>query len=249
MSEIDYDHVSNRHSLEGPEAALRLLFAKGVPASLLDVGCGTGTWLKASYDAGVSEVFGIDGVDIPMENLLFPESQFQQMDFSKPIDLGRRFDVVLCLEVGEHLEKESASTLIDSLTTHSDYVIFSAACPDQPGQHHVNCQWPEYWQNLFNKRGYVCSDKVRWDLWANETIEPWYRQNMFTARYSPDEAGNEPRISDVIHPAMLTWLACDPRGRFYSENAVSIAKGRLPFTWYLTVPFRALAAKFINRVR
>jgi len=75
-------------------------------------------------------------------------------------DLKRKFDAVLCLEVAEHLDSAFAPTLIDALIKHGNLIYFSAACPGQTGQHHVNCQWPVYWQQLFNERGFACEDDL-----------------------------------------------------------------------------------------
>jgi 2-polyprenyl-3-methyl-5-hydroxy-6-metoxy-1,4-benzoquinol methylase len=142
---VDYEHSQNKHTLEGPQTALPLILAEAKPRSLLDVGCGTGTWLKAALDFGIQDVFGVDGAEITKDKFLVPERLFRQQDLTVPWSLGRRFDVVLCLEVGEHLDEACAATLVDSLVGHSNWVLFSAACPGQPGQHHVNCQWPIYW--------------------------------------------------------------------------------------------------------
>lgn len=199
---IDYDHDKNLYTLESPRRALPILFPAQFPRTVLDVGCGTGTWLRIAMNLGAQEVFGVDGVPIAPESLLFDPQFFKAWDLTTPLDLHRRFDAVLCLEVAEHLDATFAPTLIDTLTRHSDCVVFSAACPDQPGQHHVNCRWPDYWQDLFNQRGYACDDKVRWQIWKQPGIEPWYRQNMFLATRRPDLAGREPRILPVIHPDM-----------------------------------------------
>lgn len=40
-------------------------------------------------------------------------------------------------------------------------------------------------------------------IWREKRIEPWYRQNIFSAAYGPTVAGQEPRIASVIHPDML----------------------------------------------
>jgi len=50
------------------------------PASILDVGCGIGNWLKALEDHGIMNVYGIDGVDIPEGELLLSRSKFQVVD-------------------------------------------------------------------------------------------------------------------------------------------------------------------------
>jgi hypothetical protein len=167
------------------------------------VGCGIGTWLVASLDAGVTDIYGIDGVQIALDKLLFPRHLFSVVDLNRPFRLGRRFDLVLCLEVAEHLSPTSAEALIDSLTVHGDTILFSAACPNQPGQNHFNCQWPSYWQKLFNLQGYACDDSIKWQMWPDARIEPWYRQNIFFAARSPGIAGKEQRIVSVVHPDMM----------------------------------------------
>ena len=198
---IDYDHATNLHTLDGPRAAFPKLFPFRLPENILDVGCGTGTWLRAAIDSGISDVIGIDGVEIPQDRLLFPSDKFHCQDLGAPVDLGRRFELVICLEVAEHFDQDAGRILIRTLTRHSDVVLFSAACPGQSGQHHVNCQWPEYWQALFNSEGYACDDSPRWKIWDDPLIECWYRQNIFIARRDPN-AGKEPRIKSIIHPEM-----------------------------------------------
>jgi len=240
MSRIDYSHKSNAHTLNGAKAAWPKLFPAGLPSSILDVGCGTGTWLRAATDLGVTDVVGVDGINIPREQLLFPRAKFLQKDLTQVVDLGRRFDLAISLEVGEHLNEEHAESLMDTLVLHSDLVLFSAACPGQPGQHHVNCQWPSWWQGLFNKRGFYCDDSVRWQIWNESQIEPWYRQNIFLARKDPRLASIEPRLKTVIHPDLLPYLAAV----FYKQQFEDeIYDGRMPTSWYATTAFRAAILK------
>jgi len=246
MSGIDYDHGCNSHSLRGPAVAFPLLLQAISPAprSLVDVGCGTGTWLRAAIDSGLADVTGMDGVPVPPHQLVVPHSRITLHDLTKPLALQRRYDVALCLEVAEHLDPDCAEVLVSSLTQAADIVVFSAACPQQPGQHHVNCRWPEYWQTLFNNRLYTCDDSIRWRLWEIQEIEPWYRQNMFIARYSPDEAGKEPRLMPVLHPdlAVAAAIVDEERRRW----AAAIADGAMPLTWYLKTPATALVGKFFR---
>ncbi len=214
------------------------------PQSLLDVGCGIGTWLKVALESGVGDVFGVDGIAVAPDNFLVPKTLFSQQDLRQKWNLNRRFEVALCLEVAEHLDPQFSMNLIQALTSHSDMVVFGAACPGQTGQHHVNCQWPVYWQKLFNEQGYACSDEVRWLIWPDERIEPWYRQNIFIARRNAATAGQEPRIPSVIHPNIMTLM--NESG--YWTNADQIANGALPFKWYLksfpNVILKKLKGKF-----
>jgi SAM-dependent methyltransferase len=206
MTEIPYHFDRNLHSLAGARTGLAEILSGRHVSSILDVGAGIGTWLRAAKEIGILDVVGIDGTSADLDEIHVSPEVIQKFDLTKPVFLNRRFDVVLCLEVAEHLDEGARATLIETLCAHGDFICFSAAAPGQHGEHHVNCQWPTYWQNLFNMRGYVCRDDVRPRIWTNEAIEPWYRQNMFTASRDPASAGTEPRIRHVIHPDMTRHM-------------------------------------------
>lgn len=151
----------------------------GKPGSILDVGCGVGAWLRAASELEVDDIFGIDGDWVDPAALLIPKDQFKQFDLSQAFTLGRRFDLAMSLEVGEHLPPPSASRFVESLTQCSDVVLFSAAMPGQKGSDHVNEQWPDYWDRLFESYGFVRLDAIRPQIWRNPSIDWWYRQNTF----------------------------------------------------------------------
>jgi SAM-dependent methyltransferase len=242
---IDYDFSRNSHTLRSPKAAVPILFSERMPKSLIDVGCGTGTWLRAAMDLGISDVFGLDGINVSPIQLLIPRALFQQQDLTLAWNLKRRFDVAFCLEVAEHLDSASAFHLIKCITEHADLVYFSAAPPGQTGQHHVNCQWPDYWQSLFNSCGYVCSDQVRWRIWDDTDVDPWYRQNLFEARSDPAGAGKETRIKRVIHPELFEQSAPFSWSRFKRRAE----QGVLPTKWYMTTPLKAVLFKIRRRIK
>lgn len=158
------------------EAVVPLIVDLVRPASVVDVGCGTGTWVAVFSEHGVSDVLGIDG-DWVRPFLEIPESRFRSADISAPVNVGRSFDLAVCLEVAEHLPETSARVLITSLTRASSLVLFSAAVPGQAGTGHVNLQWAEYWARLFAEAGYVPVDYVRRRIWRNDDVDWWYIQN------------------------------------------------------------------------
>ena len=246
---VEYDHGRNLHTITGARAALNRLFEGKAPKSIIDVGCGRGTWLRAALELGAELVRGVDGVAIADSDLLFPRERFLQCDLAAPLELGERFDVAICLEVAEHLEPDASAALVASLARHADLIYFSAAAPGQLGQHHVNCQWPDYWQRLFNQHGFVCDDRPRQLLWNLEEIEPWYRQNMFVARLAPDLAGKEEPLRPLVHPAMLEGRVFDLFAREQKAGIACVEAGFMPVSWYLSIVPRAAAAKLKRRFR
>jgi SAM-dependent methyltransferase len=171
------------------------------PASVLDVGCGVGVWVAEWDSAGVSDVLGIDGNYVDRTALRIPLDKFAPVDLQQSFSLGRKFDLVQTLEVAEHLDEARADTFVESLSRHSETILFSAAIPGQGGTHHVNEQWPSYWAEKFAKAGYTAYDIIRPLIWSDPKIKVFYRQNMLLFARGRVFEGAEDRL-DLVHPDM-----------------------------------------------
>ena len=166
-------------SLASARAVIPIVLDLIKPGTIVDFGCGRGTWLKACQELGVGSILGLDGNYVDRTALLINERDFQDVDLKRPIQLDRQFDLALCLEVAEHLPAKCARTLINSLAAAAPVILFSAAMPGQGGTSHTNEQWPLYWERLFAERGMRKYDVVRPLIWHNRSISDCYRQNLY----------------------------------------------------------------------
>ncbi len=201
-----YSHDEVIHNFAAAEAVLPLLFEKYKPMSLLDVGCGLGNWAAVAKKMGVPKIMGIDGYYVNKSLLKINQEEFLAIDLKESFDLKHQFDLVICLEVAEHLPVDSSEVFVKSLVNHSEVILFSAAIPGQGGQFHINEQWPSYWQELFEKNGFEMIDFFRNKIWNNSQIDPWYRQNLFLVVKKGHSLciGNNFDIQSYVHPELFT---------------------------------------------
>ncbi len=203
------------------ETIIPLVLERVEVRSVIDVGCGVGTWLAVFRERGIERIYGVEGTETDPELLQIPESCFERFDLSRPFPVRERYDLAMSLEVGEHLPPESAHGFVASLVELAPVVLFSAAIPGQGGIHHVNEQWPGYWVELFQAHDYLVMDPIRPRIWADGNIKAWYRQNILLFAHADVVAAN-PRLQqarqqtrheqlDLVHPQMLQWKLGDHR--------------------------------------
>jgi SAM-dependent methyltransferase len=245
-SNINYNHSQNLHIIDAPSIIFPIINSLYNPQSILDVGCGLGTWLKVISDSGIEDFLGIDGIEVRDEDFFVSKENFQKYDLSDSWNIKRKFNLLFCLEVAEHLPSNSASSFIQNLTKHSDTIIFSAACPNQPGQGHINCQWIDYWQDLFNKYGYACYDEIRPLIWDENFPEWWYKQNIFIAKKDEANAAKEPRIISKVHPDLFTSYVNTSMA--LSESLDHLKGGNASFRIYLQMLVRGAKKLIIRRL-
>lgn len=145
----------NTIKFEGPsaKAVVDILVKHFQPKSVVDIGCGAGIYLREFEQRGI-DVAGYDGSPAASTESLVGD-KVKVHDLTTPLVLDARFDLVLCIEVAEHLEEEFADTLVDTLRPLGDVLIFTAATPGQGPESigHINEQPHQYWIDKFLERG------------------------------------------------------------------------------------------------
>jgi SAM-dependent methyltransferase len=188
------------------EAILPIVFEFVQPASIVDIGCGTGEWLGAAKQLGVSEILGVDGAWVLDSEPVIPRDNFLAHDIRLPLTLERKFDLVISLEVAEHLPESNARQFVQTLCAAGEVALFSAAIPGQGGRNHVNEQWPSYWAQIFSALGLSCYDLVRPRIWENPNVAWYYAQNVLLfAREGRLKTANSPGAPlSLVHPTAWT---------------------------------------------
>jgi hypothetical protein len=168
-------------SLRSALVYAEILSAYIQPQSVVDIGCGRGTWLKAFKEKGASELVGYDGAWNAQEKMIDQSIKFHSVDLNESefVCAPERFDLAISVEVAEHLKPSSAQSFVRSITCLSDTVLFSAAYSKQGGRNHINEQPHTYWANLFSELDYVPFDLFRPIVWGDAEIPFWYQQNLF----------------------------------------------------------------------
>ena len=160
-----------------PEQMLGYVLNRFHPKSVLDLGCGTGRTLDHFLAQGL-DAQGTEGSSKGISLARHPE-RIRQHDLERPLDLGRRFDLLWCFEVAEHIRPAKADVLLDTIARHSDLVVLSAARPGQGGDGHFNEQPPEYWIERMQRRGY---ELLREETEALRAIPETHSGNMLMFR-------------------------------------------------------------------
>ena len=145
--------------------------------SVTDFGCGLGEYL-AKLSPIVNNVIGVEG-SIPKQ------AKFEYIiEGDLTTDLKSKAftsDLVISLEVGEHIPAEFMGVYLDNITNHSaKYLITSWAVRGQAGFGHVNCLDNSEIIPEFEKRGFKLLEKETEK--ARLVIEDkahWFRNTLF----------------------------------------------------------------------
>jgi SAM-dependent methyltransferase len=158
----------------------RFMWDKYRPRSVLDLGCGPGAYVRAFSLWGSETALGVDR--LPPSEVLMGRGVYSEHDLRTSVDLGRRFELVVCTEVLEHIDAEYEETAFQAVRRHArGLILFSAARAGQPGDGHVNTRPIEHWIERWADAG-----------WAPDTFDSlavralanfhWFRRNLLVLR-------------------------------------------------------------------
>ncbi len=146
----------------------------------IDIGCGNGGYTKNFIKHGIKAV-GYDGNPYTRQ---VSGGLCGTKDFSEPVDLGK-FDLVLSLEVGEHIPAKYEQVFIDNLARHAEkHICLSWAVEGQAGYGHFNCRNNDYVIEEFRKRGFAYDPEISQRLRdaSNQKLYPWFANTVMSFR-------------------------------------------------------------------
>lgn len=146
----DYRH--NRLWLDFFNRISEKICATIQPGSVLDAGCAMGFLVEALLARGV-EAYGIDISDYAINQASESVKPFLKTgSILEPF--SRRYDLIVSIEVLEHLPADQAELAIKNFCQNSDDILFSSGPTDYKEPTHVNVRQPEYWAEIFAMYGF-----------------------------------------------------------------------------------------------
>jgi SAM-dependent methyltransferase len=122
------------------------------PHSVLDAGCAMGFLVEGLRQRGV-DAWGVDISEYAIERVHQSVRAFCSVG-SVIEPFTRKYDVIVCIEVLEHMSAREAEQAVENFCAHTDDVLFSSTPFDYKEVTHFNVQPPEYWAELFAQQGF-----------------------------------------------------------------------------------------------
>lgn len=127
------------------------------PKTVLDMGCAFGYLVQALREKGV-EAYGIDVSEYAVsqaDESIKPYLKNMSALDNLPDNFPKHFDLVVSIEMIEHLYEEDGLKVIDKMVSYADKVIISSTDDDFDDPTHFNVQKKEYWVEKFARKGYL----------------------------------------------------------------------------------------------
>ena len=191
------------------------------PRRVFDAGCAIGLLVEALWDRGV-EAHGRDISSYAISQVRADMRPYcAEGSIADPID--DEYDLVLCIEVLEHMLEAEALRAIESVTAAAPRVLFSSSPVDLDESTHINVRPTIYWLRRFAEAGFapvvgydasfVCPHAM-----LLERSETGRDEDSLTAfaeivRQRLALAERERRIVELEHRAAQTEAARARRGR------------------------------------
>lgn len=123
------------------------------PNTVLDAGCAKGFLVETLRDRNI-DARGIDISSYAISEVYEPVKPFCSVgSITEPF--SQNFDLIVSIEVLEHMPVADATRAVKNLCNHTDTILFSSSPSDYSEATHFNVRQPEYWVKEFAYNGFV----------------------------------------------------------------------------------------------
>mgnify|MGYP003576567368 CR=1 FL=1 len=146
------------------------------PHTVLDAGCALGLLVETLRLRGI-DARGLDVSDYAISHVHDSIKEFCRRG-SVTETIGERYDLIVSIEVLEHMAPDAADAAIANFCAHSDDILFSSSPFDFGEATHVNVRPPEHWALQFARYGFFrdvdfdASFITSWAVRYRKRIEP-----------------------------------------------------------------------------
>lgn len=163
------------------------------PRSVLDAGCAMGFLVEKLRQRGI-EAWGIDISSYAISQVHESVQAYCRQGSILGAFPQEKYDLIVCLEVLEHLSPSEGEQAVANICKHTDDVLFSSTPVDFHEPTHQNVQPVGYWVDLFARHGFVYDIPFdasfvspwairlrRMEMTTEEQLR-WYQQQFWTLR-------------------------------------------------------------------
>jgi len=123
------------------------------PTTVLDAGCAMGFLVEALRERGV-EAWGIDVSEHAIAQVHESAAEYCAVGtLAEP--LPRRYDLIVSVEVLEHIPPTEANAALANLCAATDRLLLSTTPDDYGEATHLNVQAPEIWSAMLAQNGFL----------------------------------------------------------------------------------------------
>lgn len=171
-NKFDQEHVFDPHvAREIYKLASKLKCTK-----MYDFGCGNAKYVQYMNSNGINSK-GFDGNPTTSN---FPNCFVQDLTLDS-FQLDENVDLLMCLEVCEHVPKKLEDSLLKNIDKHLNHggtLVLSWAVKGQSGLGHVNCQNNDYVLSKFIKMGYVYDLETSTIMRKSAVKAHWFKNTI-----------------------------------------------------------------------
>lgn len=122
------------------------------PTSALDAGCAMGFLVEALHKRGV-DAYGVDISEYAISKVDDSvRDRCRAASLTEPFP--RRYDLITCIEVVEHIPPAEIEQVIANLCSATDRLLLSTTPADYGEATHLNVQQPEAWSAMLAAHGF-----------------------------------------------------------------------------------------------